>query len=472
MLKYYSRQLRILLRLIDILVALASFQAAYYAMYGLTLPDMSEPGRPHMVFLILYLAFWVYLSQRMKLYDSKRMSGLRRELAVLLETTVVGAMLAFALASLLQANAVSGPLEIMFWTIDTSAMATLRLCARSFLKYIRRRGYNYRQIIIAGRNGRSEEFVRKIESSPELGYRILGFLDARGMEEGSPVSSRYELLGELKEVEGVLRELVVDEVYIFLPVKSFYAEIERILSVCENVGVEVKISTEIFTHKIAKSTITYCGEVPLIDLFSSPVMNWQLIVKRLMDIAVSGVFLVFFMPLLLTVAALIKSTSAGPVIFRQKRKGYNGRTFNCYKFRTMIDGAENLKDGLLDRNEMDGPVFKIKSDPRVTAVGRILRKTSIDEIPQLVNVLKGDMSLVGPRPPLPEEVRKYDLPYLRRLSMKPGITCLWQVNGRNSIPFTKWMELDRQYIEHWSLALDFVILFKTIPAVLRGSGER
>jgi len=169
-------------------------------------------------------------------------------------------------------------------------------------------------------------------------------------------------------------------------------------------------------------------------------------------------------------APLIKATSKGPVFFVQQRIGYNGRLFNCLKFRTMIENAEEIKKDLKKLNEMDGPVFKIKNDPRITKVGRFLRKTSIDELPQIINVLKGDMSLVGPRPPVPDEVSQYELEDRRRLSMRPGITCIWQVNGRNAIGFDKWMELDRQYIDNWSLWLDIKILAKTIPAVLRGSG--
>jgi lipopolysaccharide/colanic/teichoic acid biosynthesis glycosyltransferase len=164
-------------------------------------------------------------------------------------------------------------------------------------------------------------------------------------------------------------------------------------------------------------------------------------------------------------------SSRGPVFFKQKRIGYNGRTFTLLKFRTMIDGAENLKEFLLDRNEMDGPVFKIKDDPRITKVGHFLRKSSIDELPQLINVLIGDMSLVGPRPPIQEEVLKYKTNERRRLSMKPGITCYWQVNGRNEITFNEWMKLDKKYIDNWSLWLDFKIMIKTIPVVLKGDGE-
>ena len=221
---------------------------------------------------------------------------------------------------------------------------------------------------------------------------------------------------------------------------------------------------------LAKSSVFYYDDVPVIDLYSSPKMNLQFIIKRVLDIFVSMILLVLFAPIVAVICLLIKITSKGPIHFKQTRLGYNGRPFSCIKFRTMVEDAEKFKDELIAFNEMDGPVFKMKNDPRITKMGSFLRKTSLDELPQLINVLKGEMSLVGPRPPLPEEVNLYDLKDRRRLSMKPGITCLWQINGRNTISFEKWMELDRKYIDQWSLWLDLKILLKTIPAVLKGSG--
>ena len=321
-----------------------------------------------------------------------------------------------------------------------------------------------------GQNSRAATLVKGIDETPELGLKVLGFIDAPG---GLPLDQAFKnlpMLGTSEDLEAIFRSHVVDEVYIFLPIKSFYSEIETILEVCEVVGVEVKIPTDLFSARLAKSKVSSYGDLSVIDLYTSPTMSWQLLVKRLLDLIVSLVVLVFLFPLLVVVALLIKMTSSGPVFFRQKRVGYNGRLFTCLKFRTMVENAEQLKDSLAAKNEMGGPVFKIKNDPRATRVGNILRKMSIDELPQFINVLKGDMSLVGPRPPVPEEVTKYDLKDRRRLSMRPGITCLWQVKGRNAIPFEKWMELDREYIDQWSLWLDLKILVKTIPAIIRGSG--
>ncbi len=324
--------------------------------------------------------------------------------------------------------------------------------------------------MIVGRNDRAAKIAQQIEETPDFGLRILGFIDSpnNNNEEGNIYN--FNLIGSLEDLERILREQVVDEVFVTLPIKSFYSDIEKILSLCEQVGVEVKIPTDLFSLSLAKETISRFGDIQVIDLYTSPKMNSQLIAKRVIDVIASSIVLIFLPPLFAVVIILIKTTSKGPIFFKQQRVGYNGRLFTCLKFRTMIENAEILKGTLTASNEMDGPVFKIKDDPRITKVGRFLRKTSIDELPQLINVLVGDMSLVGPRPPVPGEVTQYDLTDRRRLSMRPGITCIWQVSGRNVISFEKWMELDRQYIDQWSLWLDMKILAKTITAVLRGSG--
>jgi exopolysaccharide biosynthesis polyprenyl glycosylphosphotransferase len=341
---------------------------------------------------------------------------------------------------------------------------------RNFLRYIRRQGYNFRHVLVVGRNSRAAKFLNTVAESPELGLRVVGVVDAPAKKQIDSPFCRYAFLGELTALETVLRTRVVDEMFVFLPIKSFYEDIEAVLRLCESVGVEVKLPTNFFSLKLAKSTISMYGDLSVLDLYTSPKMSGQLIVKRLIDVTTSAVLLLLLSPVFASVSILIKVTSSGPVFFRQQRLGYNGRLFDCLKFRTMVENAEELKKTLLHLNEVSGPVFKIKNDPRVTRIGRVLRKTSIDELPQLINVLNGDMSLVGPRPPVPSEVIQYDLPHLRRLSMKPGITCLWQVTGRSMVAFDKWMELDKQYIDHWSLWLDLKILAKTVPAVLKGSG--
>ncbi|PIE77777.1 MAG: hypothetical protein CSA15_11355 [Candidatus Delongbacteria bacterium] len=212
------------------------------------------------------------------------------------------------------------------------------------------------------------------------------------------------------------------------------------------------------------------GSYPYLKFVNTPTDYLALKVKRLADVVSSLIFIVLFSPIFLAVAIAVKLTSKGPIVFTQKRVGLRGREFNLYKFRTMVENAEELKKELEAQNEMDGPVFKIKKDPRITKIGSFLRKSSLDEFPQFFNVLRGDMSIVGPRPPLPKEVAKYERWQRRRLSMKPGITCIWQVSGRNEISFEEWMKLDLEYIDNWSLKLDFSLFIKTIKVVLLRKG--
>jgi len=235
----------------------------------------------------------------------------------------------------------------------------------------------------------------------------------------------------------------------------------------------MSVAVDYFNLKISRIRQTEFEGFPLLTFESAPNTLWPLIIKRAFDLVVSGALLVLLSPLFLLIALIVKFTSKGPVFFRQERCGLNGRRFTLYKFRTMIDDAESRINELLMKNEMKGPAFKFAKDPRITRVGKFLRVSSIDELPQLWNVFVGDMSLVGPRPPLPAEVKKYEPWHRRRLSMRPGITCLWQVSGRNKITdFDEWAKLDLEYIDKWSLWLDAAILLKTVPVVLLGIGAK
>lgn len=255
-----------------------------------------------------------------------------------------------------------------------------------------------------------------------------------------------------------------------LPVEEYIREIFQIFGLCRDQGLVVRVVPDLADVRVLERAQVeeFDGE-QLVTFFRENLLG-QLLAKRILDVLVSGVLLILLSPLLLAVALGVKLTSPGPVLFSQERVGMNKRKFQLFKFRSMVVNAEELKASLASKNEMSGPAFKIKNDPRTTKVGRILRKTSIDELPQLWNVLKGEMSLVGPRPPLPKEVEKYEWLDRRRLSIKPGITCLWQVGGRNNLSFEEWMALDKVYCDHWSFWLDLKILLKTIPVVLLGKG--
>jgi exopolysaccharide biosynthesis polyprenyl glycosylphosphotransferase len=275
----------------------------------------------------------------------------------------------------------------------------------------------------------------------------------------------------IEQLNSVIANKSVDEVLVALPIDKYGPLVQAIVSQCEEQGIIVRVRTEMSTLRIARSYVDELQGVPVMTIRSGPQDSWQLIAKRVIDIFGSLALLLTLAPLLIVVAILIHFDSPGPVFFTQERVGLNKRRFRILKFRTMTDGSDGQQDSFEHLNEAEGPVFKIKNDPRVTPFGRILRRFSIDELPQLINVLNGDMSLVGPRPLPVRDVNRIDHQWhKRRFSIKPGITCLWQVNGRSNIGFNDWVRMDLDYIDKWSLGLDLLILVKTIPAVFKGPG--
>jgi len=336
---------------------------------------------------------------------------------------------------------------------------------------VRKNGRNLRDVLVVGTNGRALSFVRKIISHPELGYRVIGFVDQEWEGTEAVRNGGFELACDFDGVPQFLRESVVDEVVMALPMRSFHYQASQIAAYCEEQGITVRQLSNIFDLKMARSSAEEWEGDPLITHRTGSIEGSHQLIKRVLDVMVSGLLLLFLSPLLIAAVILIKLTSPGPIFFVQKRLGLNKRRFGVFKFRTMVVDAEQKMQQIQHLNEVTGPVFKIKNDPRITPVGRWLRRTSVDELPQLLNVFLGDMSLVGPRPLPVRDYEGFNEDWQRRrFSVKPGITCLWQVKGRSAIPFEQWMELDLQYIDGWSLWLDVKILLQTIPAVLRGSG--
>ena len=405
------------------------------------------------------------------LYQSKRMSAKRSEAVDVLRAMTLSTACLWCEGRFFYILIITPMFLLWFWGIGSVSVIAARLVLRSALGAIRKRGRNLHHVLVLGTNARALEFGRRIQAMPERGCRVLGFVDdewsgmERFKESGFPLACRYDGLSEF------LRKNVVDEIAIYLPLRSFYERSAEIAQLAKHHGILVRLDTDIFDLKLVRQRAEATGDVPQIVADSSDIDGWQLLVKRIFDVIGSLVLLIVLSPLFLVVAFLIKMTSSGTVFFKQRRVGLNKRRFTMYKFRTMVPAAESIQEKLQHLNEMAGPVFKIKNDPRITPLGRFLRRTSIDELPQLFNVFKGDMSLVGPRA-IP--VRDYELFredwHRRRFSVPPGITCLWQVYGRNGIPFEQWMVLDMQYIDRWSLWLDLKILALTIPAVIRGSG--
>jgi exopolysaccharide biosynthesis polyprenyl glycosylphosphotransferase len=275
----------------------------------------------------------------------------------------------------------------------------------------------------------------------------------------------------LSQINNFIASQAVDEVLIALPIDKYGSLVETIVHHCEEQGIIVRVRTGMSGLQVARSFVDELDGVPVLTIQSGPADSWRLVMKRLIDVAGSAALLLALAPLFAIVTLLIRLDSPGPVFFAQQRVGLNKRRFRILKFRTMVDGSDQQQHMLEHLNEVKGPVFKIKNDPRITRIGRFLRRFSIDELPQLINVLKGDMSLVGPRPLPVRDVERIEVRWhKRRFSIKPGITCLWQVNGRSEIGFEDWVRMDLEYIDRWSLVLDIIILMKTIPAVFKGPG--
>jgi exopolysaccharide biosynthesis polyprenyl glycosylphosphotransferase len=361
-------------------------------------------------------------------------------------------------------------LQIVDFAVLTFTLLLIsRMGARYGTRWMRRRGRNLRFVLMVGTNSRAVAMAEFMTQHSSLGYRLTGFVDKEWHAAEVPADFRPMLMGDLEALPSLLRVLTLDEVVIALPIASFYEPICSIIAECRKHGIIARCEGRLFDGQGAGSF--FASEPSLITLHESYRSRKSVLIKRLLDLVVSLCALLVLSPLFVAIAVAIKVTSPGPVLFRQERVGLGKRRFRIYKFRTMVEDAEKRMHEVAHLNESAGPTFKLARDPRITPIGRLLRRRSLDELPQLINVLLGEMSLVGPRP-LP--VRDYngfsEDWYRRRFSVKPGITCLWQIMGRSSIAFDRWMELDINYIDSWSLWLDLKILLRTIPVVLRGSG--
>ena len=423
------------------------------------------------VIFALFLLAWRLAFSSFGLYNSKRLSTRWAEVLDIAKATTLGSAIIFVAAILLRIQMVTPLFILILWVTSTLAGAGSRVLVRYMLGGIRRRGRNLREMVVVGTNPRAIRFARKIEFRPELGYRIVGFVDGQWAGMGVFEQTGYRVVSDIAGFPRFLREQVVDEVVIALPMESSYEQAARIAALCEEQGIIVRLLSDIFNLRLARSRAEEFEGEALTTLSTGAPDGWQHLLKRTLDVSLSLVAMLLLSPLFVLAALIVKLTSPGPAFFVQERVGLNRRRFRLYKFRTMVVDAAQRQREVEHLNEALGPVFKIRNDPRLTPMGKFLRKTSIDELPQLFNVLKGDMSLVGPRPMSVRDYSLFDQDWQRRrFSVRPGITCLWQINGRSSLPFDKWMELDMEYIDHWSLGLDFKILAKTIPAVLKGAG--
>ncbi len=418
----------------------------------------------------LILLAWHLIFSLCGQYQSQRQAGWRWVIANAACATTLASFSLGVVALVFRIEMITPQFLVLFWICASTFVAGSRVLIRSCLEIVRVRGRNLRFILILGTNRRAIEFARRLDATPEWGYRVLGFVD-REWHVGDGLEKPHTLCCSFDGLSEYLRSNVVDEVANYLPLRSFYEHSSRIAALCEQHGIFMRFDPEIFDLKIARARTEELDGRAQITAYSSAPNGWPALVKRILDVTLSLALLVVVAPVLLLVAVMIKLTSRGPILFRQERIGRNKRRFFIYKFRTMVPNAEKMLPALEVLNEAVGPVFKIRNDPRMTPIGRLLRRASIDELPQLFNVLRGDMSLVGPRPLPVRDYEGFDQDWQRRrFSVRPGITCLWQVKGRSNIGFDHWMKLDLQYLDEWSIWLDVKILAQTIPAVLKGSG--
>lgn len=454
--------------LFDTLVTAGAFFLA--AWVRTKLPE--EPGkvfliRPHLWLLAVVVPVWVVLLWRWGLHRAHRTDQPGVELWKVLKTVAAGSLVLVA-AVVARKFDPSRLFLGLFAGLDLALLTLVRMACISVAHHQRKRGYDRVYVVVAGTGKAARQHVDEVRAHPEWGLEVKGLLSEAPKLAVEEIAG-LKVLGPLSDLPALLKREVVDEVH-FAVSRRTLERLDQAVQVCDEMGVTVRIVMTLVGKLNSRPSLETLGGTPLLTLSSTPRDEAALVLKRVIDVLVSATALVAASPVLLVAALAVKLSSAGPAIFRQKRSGMNGRVFTLYKFRTMVQDAESRRAELETKNEMDGPVFKIKDDPRVTGVGRVLRKLSIDELPQLWNVLRGDMSIVGPRPPIPAEVEKYERWQRRRLSMRPGITCIWQVSGRSNIDFKRWMEMDLEYIDNWSLGLDFKIILKTIPAVLSSRG--
>lgn len=421
----------------------------------------------YLKFYLVIIAASVFFLQKYGLYNLELRESSLDELVKIGKAVIYSVVIVAALSYLFKLQVFSRFVFVTFTVVTITALWLWRLLKRAITLSLLKRGYFKKNLLIVGAGHVGQMVAEELTSCPELGYNVVGFADDDPGKQQQSFGGVRVLCGSKSLAETVAKN-GISEILITIP--SERELIQDIITQCRRQDVQIRIVPEMFNLVTTSVEVGQLGPVPYMRIVKTPMRGAPLVLKRLFDVVVSLFGLVLLSPVLIITAVAIKLDSPGPVIFKQKRIGKNGELFDFYKFRSMVVNAEELRAELAAANEADGPVFKIREDPRVTRVGRFLRKYSIDELPQLFNVLKGDMSLVGPRPPLPGEVEEYGDLEWRRLEVIPGITGLWQVSGRSELSFKKWMELDIYYIENWSFWLDIKILLQTIPVVLTGKG--
>ena len=465
-----------LLRLIDaVSVSVATAGALWYSTR-----DGFIPWQSLIPFCCALVVYFVIVAERLHVYFARRTEEIARELLALFEVLLYATGLACVTAEII-GQGLPGRNYLGALAAAAVALLGLRLAMRVTVRRLRRLGDDYRVWLIVGHNERAADLAETILANPQYGIRIAEVVDIADKNDkllpqnprfaAHPLSAlKYRVLDDTSAIREIAVTRVIDEVVIALPVRSCYDKIREIVEICSEAGISVKFRPEVLELPGFRTQLSHVGAIPMVTHFSGPSNYRLLVAKRIVDVIGAAAGLLVLSHLVLVIGAAVKLTSPGSVLFFQWRVGLHGRHFRMIKFRSMVREAPMIRADLGSRNERDGTAFKIRNDARITPVGRVLRKYRLDELPQLWNVLVGDMSLVGPRPFPVSEAVGFEWWHRRRLTMPPGLTCLWQLADDPSMPMQQWMELDMDYIDRWSLWLDFKLIALTLATVVRGRG--
>ena len=472
MITNYPKLTRLWVALLDVGVTFASY--IYAVCLRNELIRFYPFGNPvnwhtHWEILVAILLIWRGLFGFQEAYVGQRFTSLKADLLVVVKTVLFGTFIVLTFAFLIKSN-IPRTLIFIFAIVNLIFLFGEKALLYQSIGYLRKQGKNIKRVLVLGAGDVAKAFIDSVEKYPDWGLKILGLICKDELNVGDERFG-YKLVGHTADLRELLHCNPIDELVVALPAKHLGA-VENAIAICDEEGVPVRIVSPFFKNLISKANTDMIHGLPIIKFSSVKRNDFEAALKRVLDIVTSFVLLVLLAPVFGIIAIIIKLDSPGPVFYRWKVLGLNKRPLTSYKFRTMVENADDLKKELMAGNEMNGAAFKMKDDPRISRIGIWLRKFSLDELPQLWSVFKGDLSLVGPRPPLQTEIEQFEGWHRRKLSVKPGITCLWQVGGRNEIyDFNDWMRLDMKYIDEWSLWLDVKILFKTVWVVLKGTGH-
>lgn len=436
-------------------------------LYHNTIKGHDSPAALLVGFLAWYIGTLVVISKRYHLYAPLRISSLLHEQRLSAQASLTAGLLLTGALYLVQGEGVSRSVVLLTVALTTVSLGIRRMLYRGVMYRRYDRGLETRNILIIGTGRVSQALRHHIDSIRHLGYTFKGYIHVPGTDTDTPIQG--EVLGTVDSVFELARKYFIDEIFFATPCER--GLVKRVVEQARIAGVDIRVVPDLYDGLAWNNPVEYVGQFPTFPLHRGTVPEISLFLKRFLDITLSLSALIGLSPILLAIALAVKLDSPGPIFYSSERIGKKGRVFRCLKFRTMVRDAERLRKEILHMNERDGVLFKVANDPRITRVGRVLRKYSLDELPQFFNVLRGDMSIVGPRPPIASEVKQYHLSHLRRLDVTPGITGLWQVQARQDPSFDSYISLDTAYVENWNIWLDIKIILRTVGVVFAGTGS-